>query len=312
MSSVSTEPETLSPPETPVEASILPTPTPLSPEECAELARSAGLSELGVRPHRRHYLREIWEFRHLVWHLSSAQAYATNQNNHLGQLWAVINPLLLVGSYYLIFGVLLKTRGGTENYIAFLTVGIFVFGYSASAIIAGARAVTANIGLVRALRFPRAILPMSVTLTQLLVSLPAFGVLLVMIPLTGEPFSWHWMLFGPALVLQTVINLGIAFFLARIVNAARDTANLVPVVIRLARYVSGVFFSITHYAGHGLVSMLLLYQPLAVTMTIGREALMDQYPLTWSSWAAAGIWAVVLGAGGLVFFWRGEGRYGSD
>ena len=86
--------------------------------------------------------------------------------------------------------------------------------------------------------------------------------------------------------LQTVINLGIAFFLARIVNAARDTANLVPVVIRLARYVSGVFFSITHYAGHGLVSMLLLYQPLAVTMTIGREALMDQYPLTWSSWAA--------------------------
>ena len=288
------------------------TPTPLSPEESAELARSAGLSELGVRPPRRHYLREIWDFRHLVWHLSSAQAYATNQNNHLGQLWAVINPLLLVGSYYLIFGVLLETRGGTDNYIAFLTVGIFVFGYSASAVIAGARAVTSNIGLVRALRFPRAILPMSVTLTQLFVNLPAFAVLFIMIPLTGEPFSWHWLLFGPALLLQTVINLGMAFFLARVVNAARDTANLVPVGIRLARYVSGVFFSISHYAGPGIVSVLLLYQPFAVTLTIAREALLDQYPLTWSSWAAAGAWALVLGAGGLVFFRRGEGRYGSD
>jgi teichoic acid transport system permease protein len=156
------------------------------------------------------------------------------------------------------------------------------------------------------------VLPISVTLTQFLVNVPAFAVLMVMIPLTGEPFSPHWLLFPVALVFQSLINLGLAFFLARVVNAARDTANLVPVVIRLARYVSGVFFSITHYAGHGLVSMLLLYQPLAVTMTIGREALMDQYPLTWSSWAAAGIWAVVLGAGGLVFFWRGEGRYGSD
>ncbi|MCU1538403.1 MAG: transporter permease, partial [Humibacillus sp.] len=276
------------------------------------LAASAGLSELGVRPGWRRYLREIWDFRHLVWHLSSAQAHATNQNNHLGQLWAVINPLLLVGSYYLIFGVLLKTRGGTSNYIAYLTVGIFVFGYTASSVIAGARAVTANIGLVRALRFPRAILPMSVTLTQLFVNLPAFAVLLIMIPLTGEPFSWHWLLFIPALGLQTMINLGLAFFLARVVNAARDTANLVPVVIRLARYVSGVFFSITHYAGHGLVSMLLLYQPLAVTMTISREALMDQYPLTWSSWVAAALWAVLLCGGGLAFFWHGEGRYGSD
>ena len=287
-------------------------PIRLTPDEAAALARGAGLEELGVRPGLSGYVREVWSYRHLVWHLSSAQAWATNQNNYLGQLWAVLNPLLLVGSYYLIFGLLLKTRGGTSNYIAFLTIGIFVFGYSASAIIAGSRAVVGQVGLVRALRFPRAVLPISVTLTQFLVNVPAFAVLMVMIPLTGEPFSPHWLLFPVALVLQSLINLGLAFFLARLVNAARDSANLVPVGVRLARYVSGVFFSIPHYAGHGLLSALLLYQPLAVSMTTAREALMDQYPLTWGSWVAAALWGVVLCASGLVFFWRGEGRYGSN
>jgi teichoic acid transport system permease protein len=287
-------------------------PARLTPEQAATLARGAGLEELGVRPRFGGYVREVWGYRHLVWHLSSAQAWAANQNNYLGQLWAVINPLLLVGSYYLIFGLLLKTRGGTENYIAFLTIGIFVFGYSATAIIAGSRAVVGQIGLVRALRFPRAVLPISVTLTQLLVNVPAFAVLIVMIPLTGEPFSLHWLLFPVALLLQTLINLGLAFFLARIVNAARDSSNLVPVGVRLARYVSGVFFSIPHYAGHCLVSALLLYQPLAVSMTTAREALMDQYALTWGSWVAAAAWGVGLCAAGLIFFWRGEGRYGSN
>ncbi len=284
----------------------------LTMERSIALARSSGLEELGVRPPLRRYAREVWDFRHLVWHLSSSQAYAANQNNHLGQLWAVLNPILLAGSYYLIFGLLLKTRGGTENYIAFLTIGIFVFGYTATSVIAGSRAVTGNIGLVRALRFPRAILPISVTLTQLLVTLPAFAVLLVLIPLTGEPISLHWLLFPVALLLQTMINLGLAFFLARVVNAARDAANLVPVGVRLARYVSGVFFSIPHYAGSGVISALLLYQPLAVTMTTAREALMQSAPLAWSSWAAAAVWAVGLCAAGFTFFWHGEGRYGAN
>ena len=287
-------------------------PVTMTPEQAESLARAGGLDELGVRPPFLSYVKEVWHFRHLVWHLSSAQAYAANQNNYLGQAWAVFNPLMLVGSYYLIFGLLLKTRGGTENYIAFLTIGIFIFGYTASSLIAGARAVTANIGLVRALRFPRAVLPISVTLTQLLTNMPAFVVLIIMIPMTGEPFSLHWLLFPVALLLVTMINLGLAFFLARIVNAARDTANLVPVGVRLGRYVSGVFFSIPHYAGYGLISAILLFQPLAVGMTISREALMDQYQLQWSSWVAAAVWGVVLCGAGLVFFWRGEGRYGSN
>lgn len=285
-------------------------PPRLTPEQSAQLAQRAGLEELGRVPPLRSYLRELWEFRHLMWTLARSQAYATNQNNYLGQLWAVLNPILLVVSYFLIFGLLLETRGGTDNYIAFLTIGIFIFGYTASSMTAGARAVTANIGLVRALRFPRALLPISVTLTQLLVNIPAFTILLLAMPLTGEPITPAWLLFPVALLLQTLVNLGLAFYTARLVHASRDINNLVPVVVRLARYVSGVFFSISHYAGHGLLGALLLYQPLAVPLSAVRETLMGEHALDPTTWFVLFGWAVLLSVSGLVFFWRGEASYG--
>ena len=290
-----------------------PLPPALTPEKAERLAREAGLNELGSVPPFRKYLKDLWANRHLIWALSSSQAYSANQNNYLGQLWAILNPILLVGSYYFIFGFLIPTRGGTENYLAFLTIGIFVFGYTASSLTSGSRAVTGSIGLVRALQFPRALLPISATLTQFLTQLPAFAVLMIMMPLTGEPVSTKWLLFPLALVLQTMINLGFAFYLSRIVNASRDVANLVPVVVRLARYISGVFFSISHYAkGHYLLGFVLLYQPLAAPITAVRESLMAEYEPKLSTWVACAFWAVVLSASGLVFFWRGEGRYGAN
>lgn len=285
----------------------------LTPEESEKLAREAGLHELGRVPPFGKYLKDLWANRHLIWTLSSSQAYSANQNNYLGQLWAIINPILLVASYYFIFGYLVPTRRGTENYLGFLTIGIFVFGYSATSLTSGAKAVTGNIGLVRALQFPRALLPISVTLTQLLSSLPAFAVLMIAMPLTGERVTISWLLLPVALLLQTLINLGFAFVLSRVVNASRDIANLVPVVVRLARYVSGVFFSIASYAaGHALLGAVLLYQPIAAPINAVRESLMGEYPPQLMTWLACTVWAVLLSGAGLVFFWRGEGRYGSN
>ncbi|HKX67827.1 MAG TPA: ABC transporter permease [Intrasporangium sp.] len=293
-------------------ATPAPLPPALTPEEAEKLAREAGLNELGSVPPFGKYLRDLWANRHLIWALSSSQAYSANQNNYLGQLWAVINPILLVASYYFIFGFLVPTRGGTDNYLGFLTIGIFVFGYAATSMTQGAKAVTGNIGLVRALQFPRALLPISVTLTQLLSNLPSFAVLMLAMPLTGEPVTVWWLLFPVALLFQTMINLGFAFILARIVDASRDIANLVPVVVRLARYVSGVFFSIAHYAaGHAVLGAVLLYQPLAAPINAVRESLMAEYEPQLMTWLACAFWAVALAGAGLVFFWRGEGRYGA-
>ena len=285
-------------------------PRPLSADESRALAERHALMQIGVRPPLATYVRDLWRKRHFIWTLASSQAYAAHQKYLLGQVWAVLNPLLLVASYYLIFGVLLNTRRGTANYLAFLTIGIFLFSFIASSMTSGAKAITNNIGLVRSLRFPRAVLPIAVTLTQLIHTLPALGVLVLLMLVTGEPIQLEWLMLPVAIVLLFLNVLGITFFLARIVEISRDIGNLVPVVTRLLRYISGVFFSIDSYAGHPVVHAIMAYQPVSLPLTITREALLAESPIHLGNWLLALGWALVLPITGFLFFWRAEARYG--
>ena len=287
-------------------------PPALSEEEARELAHRHRLRSLSRRPPLLRYLADIWARRSFLWTLSSAESYAKNEANHLGQVWSVLNPALLILSYYLIFGLLLGTRGGVENYVAFLGIGVVMFTFTSAVVTRGAKAITGKLGLVRALHFPRAILPMSVTLTEFLASLPAFGLLFVLMFATGERPSWEWLLFPVAVTLQAMALLGVAFISARLVNASQDVANLIPVIVRLLRYVSGVFFPVAHYveAAPPVVQVALTMQPFALMLTTGRQALLAGEPVVLSDWLVLAAWAVGASVVGLVVFWRAEMRYG--
>ena len=288
------------------------TPPPaLSPQEAAALAKAHGLTPLGARPAFGDYVRSIWRRRSFLWTLSQAEAAEKNAEDRLGMLWTLLNPLLLVVSYFLIFGLLLDTKRGVTNFIAFLSIGVVVFGYSSAAITKGTKAIVGNMGLVRALRFPRAMLPLSVTLTEFLMTLPAMAVLLIVMLITHEPLTWRWILLPVALGIQTGILAGLVLMGARLVNVARDISNLIPVMIRLLRYISGVFFSIDRYAEHHpTVQACLSLQPLALPMDLVRQCLMAEFPVKPLEWFVGLGWAVVLLGAGLWIFWRDEANYG--
>jgi teichoic acid transport system permease protein len=75
--------------------------------------------------------------------------------------------------------------------------------------------------------------------------------------------------------------------------------------------VSGVFFSIDYYAG-GLGAVLLGYQPYALAIDVIRGPLLAEFAVSWMHMAAMAVWAIVAIVVGLVYFWRGEGKYGVD
>lgn len=281
----------------------------LSQAQVRQLARRHGLQQVGVRPPLPRYLRDLWRHRHFLMTMSAADSAARHQNNYLGQAWAVLNPLLLGLAYFLIFGLLLRTSQGTENYIGFLTIGLFVFMFMAAGFNYAAKSLVENTNLVRSLRFPRAVLPISTVLAELLAALPAFAILLVLALLTGEVPSWKWLLFPVAIMIVTATTVGLGLLTAWLVHGARDLANLVPLATRMLRYISGVFFSVQAYAS-GLLGDVLAYQPVAVSLTMVRECLLAEAPLTWQTWAFSTGWAVLFLTAGLVVFWRGEASYG--
>ncbi|MCP3753810.1 ABC transporter permease [Streptomyces sp. TBY4] len=283
----------------------------------AELARKYGLSVSGARPGLVPYVRQLWERRHFIIAFSRAKLMAQYSQAKLGQIWQVATPLLNALVYYLIFGLILGASKGIakHDYIPFLVIGVFVFTFTQSSLMAGVRAIPGNIGLVRALHFPRASLPISFSLQQLQQLMFSMIVVFVVTIGFGNYPSLSWLLVIPALVLQFAFNTGLALIFARMGSKTPDLAQLMPFVTRTWMYTSGVMFSIKVMLEDkpAWIADLLLWNPAAIYMDLIRFALIDGYGrenLPPHVWAFAIGWAVVIGLGGFVYFWKAEERYG--
>ncbi|WP_032916197.1 ABC transporter permease [Streptomyces sp. NRRL B-11253] len=308
-------PQTLAPPPPPSTApSVIPTTLPPDPHLRA-LAERHGLTVSGARPPLREYTRRLWARRHFIAAFATARLTATYTTARLGQLWQVVTPLLNAGVYYLIFGVLLHTSRGIPNFIPFLCTGIFVFTFTQSTVLAGTRAVSGSLGLVRALHFPRAALPIAYTLVQLQQLLFSMGVLAAIVLICGVPLTWHWLLMIPALLLQSVFNTGLSLVMARIGAKTTDTAQLMPFVLRTWMYVSGVFYNLSTFTSSAphIVSVALNCNPALIYIDLMRYALIDTVrgqDLPPHVWPLALGWALLAGVVGYVFFWKAEEEYG--
>ncbi|MFF4470486.1 ABC transporter permease [Streptomyces sp. NPDC001599] len=293
---------------------------PVSPDEGltpARLAAKYGLSVSGARPSLKEYVRQLWGRRHFILAFSQAKLTAQYSQAKLGQLWQVVTPLLNALVYFLIFGLILDAGRGMEKdvYIPFLVTGVFVFTFTQSSAMAGVRAISGNLGLVRALHFPRASLPVSFALQQLQQLLASMIVLFLVVVGFGSYPSLAWLLVFPVLVLQFLFNVGLALVVARMGAKTPDLAQLMPFIMRTWMYASGVMFSIPIMLEDkpAWIADVLQWNPSAVYMDLMRFALIDGYGsenLPPHVWAVALGWAVVLAVGGFVYFWKAEERYG--
>jgi teichoic acid transport system permease protein len=282
-----------------------------SPDEgltAAQLAAKYGLAVSGARPSLSEYVRQLWGRRHFILAFSQAKLTAQYSQAKLGQLWQVATPLLNAGVYYFIFGVILHASRGLSQdvYIPFLVTGVFVFTFTQSSVMSG---------LVRALHFPRASLPISFSLQQLQQLLFSMIVMFVVAIGFGSYPSPAWLLIVPVLLLQFLFNTGLAMIVARMGAKTPDLAQLMPFILRTWMYTSGVMFSINKMMeGRSEIAVRLLQvNPAAVYMDLMRYALIDGYGasnLPPHVWAIALFWAVAVFAGGFVYFWKAEERYG--
>ncbi|ROS78551.1 ABC transporter permease [Cellulomonas sp. PhB143] len=293
----------------------------LSPQERDALVAEHGLTRMGVRPPLRKYVRQLWERRAFIGVLATSKSQARNQNSYLGQLWAVLNPLLNAAVYVIMFGLILQSTRGMSNGIAFIVVGTFMFRFFEQSVVAGSRSISGNVNLVRSVHFPRAVLPISQVLSELTTLVPALIVMGIIafssqyIPGQGPvPLDWSWILVLPAVALLWLFSTGCAFLVGRWVAITPDLKNLIPFVMRFLMYGSGVLFSITLRVGDGPFGVALEHQPVAVYLYLARAAITDEpsIPPDVTMWWWGIGWALAFLVVGFLVFWRGEERYGRD
>ncbi|WP_025618392.1 ABC transporter permease [Salinispora cortesiana] len=283
----------------------------------AELAQRHGLRVAGARPPLREYTRQVWAYRHFITAYSRAKVASSFSNTQLGQLWQLLTPLTNAAVYYLIFGVILSQDRNVDNFIAYLCTGVFVFMFTQSTVANGTSAITNNLGLIRALHFPRAALPVTVTLVQFQQLLMSMVVLAVIVLATGEPLTLRWLLIVPTLLLQTIFNIGLTMVMARFGAKVTDLKQVMPFVLRTWLYASGVLYPVVLFRDHlpQWAATLLEANPALIYIELARYSLLESNQDNLVSppaqlWGMALAWAVAMGIGGFVYFWRGEKEYG--
>ncbi|WP_232481379.1 ABC transporter permease [Arthrobacter sp. YN] len=272
------------------------------------------LSRVGSRPGFLDYLVQLWDYRQFIFYDARARVQSGTRKDRLGSAWLLLNPVFNGLTYYFVFGLLLQTSHGIDNFVGYLVVGIFLFQFSSGAITSGARSIRNGKSVVQAFNFPRAALPLGANMREMLSAVPLIlgMLLLIVIVPPAEKVSVLWLLTIPAVILQGIFNLGIGLILARVISKVHDVTHLLPFAIRAWMYGSAVFYSYERFVSDPTILAVMKFNPLFNVIDIVRSSVLYDRVPSWESWATLGV--VALGAllVGFVFFWQGEETYGRD
>jgi teichoic acid transport system permease protein len=272
------------------------------------------LVRLGGTPPLREYARSLWQRRQFAWSTARGEVQTAHLNTVLGNAWHLLNPLLLIGIYYLVFGIVLDTTRGLPEglFLPFLAVGVFTYQFMQKTITAGSRTISSNQGLIRSLQFPRALLPIATVLAGTLAYGSAFVVMVGVVLLSGQPLTVSWLLLPVVFLLLLVFTFGGTFVSARLTDKVRDLENILPFLFRLGFYGSGVIWAVDGYLTNPTYRQLFLANPFYVYITLVRDMMMTEYSTEYLSWlwVSAIVWAVVAFVVGLLVFRAGEREYG--
>lgn len=248
------------------------------------------------------YLRAVWERRDFVLRHSGGAMKARNARSILGPLWHVLNPLLLAAVYVFLFAVL-RPSADAADVLPRVVSGIFVYYFTLQSVIQGGRAIIADRHLVLNATFPLMALPLSaVTLAarELALTVPVYAAIHVAY---DQPVGFEVLLLIPLVVLQAVMNLGLAALVASIQTTIRDVGSFVPYFMRLMLYVTPVLYPVDLLPER--LQSLIYVNPLA-PMFILLQSLLEGSVGELAVWMAAFGWSIASITIGVFVFRRAE------
>jgi len=204
--------------------------------------------------------------RYKVYAELSAEAART----FLGILWWLIEPVLYMSVFYLIFGVMFQ-RGG-EGFVYFLLVGLVVWKWFDSSIRNGMVSLQTSAAVIQQVYQPKFIFPVIVVLINTSKFLFVMLLLLLFLLISGKSASIAWLALLPLIGIQLVLTVGISSLCATIIPFVPDLKWVVDNVLTMMFFLSGVFFDISTLPEN--FQGWLRLNPMAVMIESYRSALL--------------------------------------
>lgn len=250
-------------------------------------------------------LRELWEYRELLYFLVWKDLKVRYKQTVLGAAWAVLQPILMTLVFYLIFGLLAKIPTGGVPPIIFYLSGLIPWNLFSRGLADASMSLVENQALVTKVYFPRLLLPLSEVLSALvdlglsLIVLAALMVYFQVLP----PLA---LIALPLFLLVTLVAaFGISFWLSAFNAKYRDVRYTVPFLTQLWLFATPIAYAVNLVPSQWL--WLYSLNPMVCVVEGFRWALLPGQPFGFqvSTWISLGM-VVLIFVAGLFYFRRAE------
>jgi lipopolysaccharide transport system permease protein len=250
---------------------------------------------------------ELWQFRDLLYFLAWRDVKVRYKQTSIGVAWAIVQPIMLMVVFTLIFGKFAQFSSEGLPYQVFAFSGLLPWTYFASALALSSASVVSNQNLVTKVYFPRVFLPFAAT------AVPAVDFALAFVVLLGL-MAWFGVGIGSAiamlpffLVLAFVTALGAGLFLSAVNVRYRDVPYAIPFVLQLWMWLSPVAYAVT--ALPESYQWIFALNPMTGVINGFRWALLGTPAPSPGQLAVSVGAALIFLLGGLAYFRRSEPRF---
>ncbi len=233
-------------------------------------------------------LGAVLSYRELIRNLVLKDLKLKYRGSVLGFLWSLVNPLAMVGVYTLAFKYVLGSR--QPGFSFFILLGVMAWTFFANSAIASTGTLVEGGSLVRAVRFPRAILPLATVLFNLIQYLLTIVALLpFMFWLYKMPPAGPLLLFPFFLALQLAFTIGVSLILAAGTTFFRDVRHFVEIGLSLMFWTTPIVYPLGQ-APDWLRPVVLL-SPMS-PFIVGYQRI-----FYYGQWPELAVWSGALGYG---------------
>jgi teichoic acid transport system permease protein len=245
------------------------------------------------------YARELWKRREFAFELSRTDLRAQHFNTLFGQLWLVLNPLLLACVYFVLVDIL-RARTGGIAFFAHLMAALFAYYFVTDAIRHSVRSVTGGGRLILNTAFPRLLLPGASVITAFKRFLPTIVIFVPVFFAAELPVGPHLLWLLPVFALFALLAMGIAALVAALQVYFRDLKNFLPYGLRMWLYASPILYLASQVPDR--YEFLLLLNPLAPLLTAWSDVLDRGVAPDPGDLALGAAWGLAFFIGGALFF----------
>jgi lipopolysaccharide transport system permease protein len=215
-----------------------------------------------------------------------AELRAERARSYLGLLWWIIEPAMNMGTYYLVFAVILKSGG--PDYVPFLLIGLTFWQWFKSCVSHGGYSIWQQLPLIRQVKLPLQVFPSVQILADTVKFLCILALLLVVLWCSGYPPNAAYVALLPVLLVEMIFVAAATYVVAAVVPLVPDLRFVIEQVLQVVMFLSGIVFSLD-----GVPESLrrwFVLNPIVELVDAGRGILMHG---AWPNWYALGKVALI-------------------